>query len=230
MHQAELLLLADRGVEGKGGAADEEERSRNDAGLVGDLTDARLSNHDGGFRFDVERSVSHHATGGSNDDPDDEQQYSHFPLNTGLRFSRNALAPSSLSSVEKHSAKRSTSRRSPSSRFERDASFTASFASCKAIGPLSAIRFAISSVFARNCSLGNTWLTNPILNAVFASMISPVRIISIALPSPTRRVRRWVPPPPGIMPRLISGWPSEADSLATRMSHANASSQPPPRQ
>src|ERR1051325_1260807 len=156
MHQAELLLLADRGVEGKGGAADEEERAGNDAGLVGDLTDARLSNHDGGFRFDVERSVSHHATGGSNDDPDDEQQYSHFPLNTGLRFSRNALTPSSLSSVENHNANRSPSRRNPSSSVERDAIFTASFASCNATGLLSAMRFAISIVFASSCAAGTT--------------------------------------------------------------------------
>src|ERR1051325_2994861 len=156
MHQSELLLLADRGVEGKGGAADEEERAGDDAGLVGDLTDARLSNHDGRFRFDVERSVSHHATRGSNDDPDDEQQYSHFPLNTGLRFSRNALTPSSLSSVEKHNANRSTSRRNPSSRLERDAIFTASFASCNAIGLFSEMRVAMFIVFACSCSAGTT--------------------------------------------------------------------------
>src|SRR6266545_8292374 len=58
----------------------------------------------------------------------------YFPLNSGFRFSRNALTPSSLSSVEKQSAKRSTSRRKPSSRFDRDASFTASFARPNAIG------------------------------------------------------------------------------------------------
>jgi hypothetical protein len=37
-----------------------------------------------------------------------------------------------------------------------------------------------------------------------------------------------VPPPPGMMPRRISGWPSFAERAATRMSHAMASSQPPP--
>ena len=31
------------------------------------------------------------------------------------------------------------------------------------------------------------------------------RISSIAFPSPINRVIRWVPPPPGIMPSLISG-------------------------
>src|ERR1051326_6919470 len=55
-------------------------------------------------------------------------------------------------------------------------------------------------------------------------------MISIAFPSPTRRARRCVPPPPGMMPRLISGCPSLAVSDAMRMSHARATSKPPPRQ
>ena len=70
----------------------------------------------------------------------------------------------------------------------------------------------------------------PIASAVLASMMSPVRISSIAFPSPTSRVRRCVPPPPGMIPRLISGCPNDAVSLAIRMSQARASSQPPPRQ
>jgi hypothetical protein len=41
---------------------------------------------------------------------------------------------------------------------------------------------------------------------------------------------RCVPPPPGIRPSLISGWPKRAFSEATRRSHDIASSQPPPRQ
>ena len=47
--------------------------------------------------------------------------------------------------------------------------------------------------------------------------------------SPTRRGSRWVPPKPGMIPRLISGWPKLADSAARRKSHAIASSQPPPK-
>ena len=47
---------------------------------------------------------------------------------------------------------------------------------------------------------------------------------------PTALVRRCVPPAPGMMPRLISGWPNRADSDATIRSQAIASSQPPPRQ
>ena len=47
--------------------------------------------------------------------------------------------------------------------------------------------------------------------------------------SPTRRGSRWVPPKPGMIPRLISGWPKLADSAAIRKSQAMASSHPPPK-
>ena len=57
---------------------------------------------------------------------------------------------------------------------------------------------------------------------------SPVRFISSAFASPTRRGRRCVPPNPGMIPRLISGWPNVADSAASRKSQAMDSSQPPP--
>jgi hypothetical protein len=58
---------------------------------------------------------------------------------------------------------------------------------------------------------------------------SPIRFISSALASPTSRGRRWVPPKPGMMPSLISGWPNSADCAASRTSQAMASSQPPPK-
>ena len=38
----------------------------------------------------------------------------------------------------------------------------------------------------------------------------PVRMRSLARAGPTRRGRRWVPPPPGMMPSRISGWPNTA--------------------
>src|SRR5581483_3437636 len=44
-----------------------------------------------------------------------------------------------------------------------------------------------------------------------------------------RRASRWVPPKPGMIPRLISGWPNFALSAAMTKSHARASSVPPPR-
>ena len=60
-------------------------------------------------------------------------------------------------------------------------------------------------------------------------MASPVRFISSALLVPTSRGSRWVPPKPGMIPRLISGWPKVADSAAIRASQAIASSHPPPK-
>ncbi len=56
-----------------------------------------------------------------------------------------------------------------------------------------------------------------------------MRFISSALFSPTRRGRRWVPPKPGMIPSLISGWPKIAERAAMRTSQAIASSQPPPK-
>ena len=50
----------------------------------------------------------------------------------------------------------------------------------------------------------------------------------MALALPTARVRRCVPPLPGMMPSVISGWPNTAVSAARIMSHAIANSQPPP--
>ena len=57
----------------------------------------------------------------------------------------------------------------------------------------------------------------------------PVSTSSMARALPTARARRWVPPAPGMIPRLISGWPKVASSAATSMSQAMASSAPPPR-
>ena len=53
---------------------------------------------------------------------------------------------------------------------------------------------------------------------------------SIAFALPTARVRRCVPPAPGMIPRPVSGWPNCAVSEATIRSQAIASSLPPPRQ
>ena len=56
----------------------------------------------------------------------------------------------------------------------------------------------------------------------------PVSAMSMALALPTARGRRCVPPAPGMMPSLISGWPNFALSAAMMKSHIIASSQPPP--
>ena len=50
----------------------------------------------------------------------------------------------------------------------------------------------------------------------------------MAFALPTARVSRCVPPLPGMMPSVISGWPNTAVSAARMMSQAMASSQPPP--
>ena len=68
----------------------------------------------------------------------------------------------------------------------------------------------------------------PARSASCASIIRPVRHHSIAFALPTARGSRCVPPKPGIVPIVISGWPNFAVSAAMMMSHAIASSQPPP--
>ncbi len=56
----------------------------------------------------------------------------------------------------------------------------------------------------------------------------PVNTMSIAFALPMARGSRCVPPAPGMMPSLISGWPKRALSAAMMKSHIIASSQPPP--
>ncbi|MCY1377729.1 hypothetical protein D9M69_653180 [compost metagenome] len=50
----------------------------------------------------------------------------------------------------------------------------------------------------------------------------------MAFALPMARVRRWVPPAPGKVPTLTSGWPNRAPSAAMIRSHIITSSQPPP--
>ena len=59
--------------------------------------------------------------------------------------------------------------------------------------------------------------------------MSALRINCSARPLPTSRGRRCVPPYPGMMPIVTSGWPNLAVSTASRIVQAIASSQPPPR-
>ena len=106
---------------------------------------------------------------------------------------------------------------------------TASLARRTARGGEEAISAAQARASARSDSAGTTLLTSPHLRASSAVIILPVRTISIAFAFPTARVRRCVPPAPGITPIVISGWPNRAVSEAMIMSHAMASSHPPPR-
>ena len=81
---------------------------------------------------------------------------------------------------------------------------------------------------ASSAASGTTRATRPAASASRASMLRPVRHISMALALPTARVSRWEPPMPGVTASLISGWPNLALSAAMMKSAIIASSQPPP--
>jgi len=105
---------------------------------------------------------------------------------------------------------------------------TASLASWIASGGSSAICTAIATARFSTSASGTTSLTRFISLASLAPKMSPVSTYRIALNLPTVRGKRWVPPPPGIMPIFTSGWPNFADSPAMMTSQVMASSQPPP--
>ncbi len=105
---------------------------------------------------------------------------------------------------------------------------TVSLAIITASGERLAIFLAVSSAFGTSSARGTTRLTRPERSASAASIIRAVRTMSMAFDLPTKRVSRWVPPAPGMTPRLISGWPNLALSAAMMKSHIIASSQPPP--
>ncbi len=90
-------------------------------------------------------------------------------------------------------------------------------------------RLAQARAASSTSSGAATRLTSPMESASSARTWRPERISSLARDDPIRRGRRWVPPPPGITPRRISGRPSRASSAQTRKSQASASSSPPPR-
>src|SRR5579885_3269219 len=78
------------------------------------------------------------------------------------------------------------------------------------------------------CSAGTTRETRPLRSASAAAIMRPVSTMSMAFALPTKRVRRCVPPEPGMTPSVISGWPNLAVSAAMTVSHIMATSQPPP--
>ena len=84
-------------------------------------------------------------------------------------------------------------------------------------------------VSASSSAAGTMRLTMPSCSARSAVTGAPVRHSSSVAARPHRRSRRWLPPKPGIRPRLISGWPTLAVSAAMRRWQHIASSSPPPR-
>ena len=63
---------------------------------------------------------------------------------------------------------------------------------------------------------------------LFAALDAALSTVSVARPRPTSLARRCVPPAAGMMPSPVSGSANCAFVEATRMSHARASSWPPP--
>ena len=106
--------------------------------------------------------------------------------------------------------------------------FTASRMYCTATAPSAPAPPPAARASAISSAAGTTRLTRPICSASSAVTCRPVSSRSSATPLPTSRGSRCVPPYPGMMPRLISGWPSRAVSAAMRSVQAIASSQPPP--
>src|SRR5215510_718168 len=155
-------------------------------------------------------------------------QHRHSFVNRGGRFSMKAAMPSLRSLVANKAWKTRRSKRTPSasdvSKLRLTASFAASSDGCDIAAMVSATFIASSIRLAAR----TTRATRPERSASAASIMRPVKIRSMALALPTARVRRCVPPMPGITPSLISGWPNFALSAAMIRSHCIASSHPPP--
>ena len=116
----------------------------------------------------------------------------------------------------------------PSERVVSNDRLTASFATISATSDMPAMVSAAFIASSIRSLSGTTRDTSPERSASAASIMRPVKFKSIALALPTARVRRCVPPIPGMTPSLISGWPNFALSAAMMKSHCIASSQPPP--
>jgi hypothetical protein len=71
--------------------------------------------------------------------------------------------------------------------------------------PLAAMVSATFIASSLRLAAGTTRATSPARSASAASIIRPVRIMSIALALPIAWVMRCVPPMPGMTPSLISG-------------------------
>ena len=70
--------------------------------------------------------------------------------------------------------------------------------------------------------------TMPSASASSPSTLRPVKISSLARGRPTRRGRKYMPPPSGMMPRWMYDQEKFAHSLAMMKSHASAVSAPRP--
>ncbi|MNX51174.1 hypothetical protein D3C86_818240 [compost metagenome] len=116
----------------------------------------------------------------------------------------------------------------PSDSDDSHARLTDSLIATSAGSEYAAMRAASARASGMSASGATTRDTRPQRSASAASSTRAARHISIALALPMARGRRWVPPAPGSMASLTSGSAKRADSAASTMSQASASSQPPP--
>ena len=136
--------------------------------------------------------------------------------------------PSFWSSVANSERNSRRSVFTPSVSVVSKAALTASLAMATAVADSVAIFSPSFTASATSSAAGTTRATRLARSAASAPIMLPVSTISMALDLPMARVSRWLPPAPGMTPRLISGWPNFAVSAARIRSHIMASSQPPP--
>ena len=106
------------------------------------------------------------------------------------------------------------SKRTPSASEVSNATLTASFAASTDGSDIDAIVSAVFIASSSRLASGTMRATRPARSASFTSIMRPVSMMSMALALPTARVKRCVPPMPGMTPSLISGWPNFALSAA----------------
>ena len=124
---------------------------------------------------------------------------------TAAALAQEGAMPSVASSLAKTAAKPAFSASMPSSRSPLPRDLLDLRRRASGAWPAS-LRAQASAVSSSSWS-ATTRLTRPNSKASSALIASPMRFISSALFAPTRRGRRWVPPKPGMIPSLISGWP-----------------------
>src|SRR5579875_2478867 len=176
----------------------------------------RAKVRDAGGDGDARPGERHHRSPGRDQPGEALCAGAHRPLKEGLRLPAKAARPSAASAVSNTAA---NARRAAAPR--------RLICSIARGGPLANRRAQESDASSSSWSSTSS-VTSPSSSARAAEIASPLSISSSARPGPMRRARRWVPPKPGMIPRLISGWPKVADSEAIRRSQPIASSQPPP--
>ena len=120
------------------------------------------------------------------------------------------------------------SRSSAPARSDVAARFTMCLASASTAGGPAAIFSASARVVVSSSATGTTRLTSPMRAASAASMISAVKISSLARARPTTRESSQVPPPSGTSPIFQNSSPNFARSEATIRSQQSARFEPAP--